>query len=83
RLLSNEPDDGELARVLPAARARVGDVSRVARTIRRAATAGLGAAHAADVLALNAGVEREVAALDTGVETLVALAADQPAAWTA
>jgi hypothetical protein len=77
-LLANEPDAREVARVLPAARARVDDVGRVARTIRRAAAAGLGAEHTAGVRMLSADVEREVAALALGVETLVALAADRP-----
>ncbi len=77
QLLANEPDAREVARVLPAARARVDDVGHVARTIRRAAAAGLGAEHAAGVRLLGAEVEREVAALALGVETLVALAADR------
>ena len=47
RLLAREPDPAELARVLPAARARVADVARVGLTIRRAASAGLGADTAA------------------------------------
>jgi hypothetical protein len=75
RLLAGEPDRAELARVLPAARARVADVSRVALAIRRAASAGLGAATAAELLPLQAEVEREVLALDVGVDRLLALAA--------
>ena len=82
-LLSNEPDAREVARVLPAARARVDDVGHVARTIRRAAAAGLGAEHAAGVRVLGADVEREVTALAKGIETLVALAADRPIARSA
>jgi len=83
QLLANEPDAREVARVLPAARAGVDDVGRVARTIRRAAAAGLGAEHTAGVRMLSADVEREVAALALGVETLVALAADRPVARSA
>ena len=64
----------ELARVLPAARARVADVTRVALTIRRAASAGLGADTAAELAPLEAEVEREVRALDAGVDRLLALA---------
>jgi hypothetical protein len=75
RLLANEPDPAEVARVLPAARARVGDVSRVGRTIRRTASAGLGAQSAADVRALSADVEREVTALAAGVQRLLTTAA--------
>jgi hypothetical protein len=75
RLLAAEPDRDELARVLPAARARVADVSRVALAIRRAATAGLGAETAAELAPLQAEVEREVLALDAGVDRLLALAA--------
>jgi hypothetical protein len=75
RLLAGEPDPAELARVLPAARARVADVTRVALTIRRAASAGLGAATAAELAPLEAEVEREVLALDAGVDRLLALAA--------
>jgi len=75
RLLANEPDRAEVARVLPAARARVGDVTRVARTIRRAATAGLGVQSDADVRALGADVEREVTALSAGVQRLLTSAA--------
>ena len=70
-----EPDPAELARVLPAARARVVDVTRVALTIRRAASAGLGAETAAEIAPLQAQVEREVLALDAGVDRLLALAA--------
>jgi hypothetical protein len=75
RLLAHEPDQAELARVLPAARARVADVSRVALTIRRAASAGLGAETAAEIAPLQAEVAREVHALDAGVDRLLALAA--------
>jgi hypothetical protein len=74
RLLAAEPDQAELARVLPAARARVSDVTRVALTIRRAASAGLGAETAAGIAPLAAEVEREVLALDAGVDRLLALA---------
>ena len=74
RLLAREPDLAELARVLPAARARVAEVSRVALTIRRAASAGLGAETAAELAPLEAQVEREVRALDAGVDRLLALA---------
>lgn len=75
RLLAAEPDPAELARVLPAARARVADVTRVALAIRRAASAGLGAETAAEIAPLQAEVEREVLALDAGVDRLLALAA--------
>jgi len=74
RLLAAEPDPAELARVLPAARARVADVTRVALAIRRAASAGLGAETAAEIAPLQAEVEREVLALDAGVDRLLALA---------
>jgi hypothetical protein len=74
RLLAHEPDQAELARVLPAARARVADVTRVALTIRRAASAGLGADTAAELAPLEAEVAREVRALDAGVDRLLALA---------
>ena len=74
RLLAGEPDQAELARVLPAARARVADVSRVALTIRRAASAGLGADTAAEIAPLEAEVAREVHALGGGVDRLLALA---------
>jgi hypothetical protein len=74
RLLAGEPDQAEVARVLPAARARVAEVRRVALTIRRAASAGLGAATAAEIAPLEAEVEREVLALDAGVDRLLALA---------
>jgi hypothetical protein len=74
RLLAREPDQAELARVLPAARARVTDVTRVALTIRRAASAGLGAGTAAELAPLEAEVAREVLALDAGVDRLLALA---------
>jgi hypothetical protein len=60
--------------VLPAARARVADVARVALAIRRAASAGLGAETAAEITPLEAEVEREVLALDAGVDRLLALA---------
>jgi hypothetical protein len=75
RLLAGEPDQAELARLLPAASARVADVTRVARGIRRAASAGLGAATAVELRPLQVEVEREVAALDAGVDRLLALAA--------
>jgi hypothetical protein len=75
RLLAGEPDRAELARILPAASARVADVSRVALSIRRAATAGLGADTAAELAPLQAEVAREVQALDAGVDRLLALAA--------
>src|SRR5215216_992970 len=68
RLLAGEPDRAELARVLPAASARVADVSRVALTILRAATA-------AELAPLQAEVAREVQALDAGLDRLLALAA--------
>ena len=74
RLLAGEPDRAELARVLPAATARVADVSRVALTIRRAASAGLGAETAAELVPLQAEVAREVQALDAGLDRLLALA---------
>jgi len=74
RLLAAEPDPAELARVLPAAGARVADVTRVALAIRRAASAGLGAETAAEIAPLQAEVEREVLALDAGVDRLLALA---------
>jgi hypothetical protein len=77
-LLASEPDMAEVARVLPAAHARVADVRRVARTIRRAAGAGLGVAGAASVRALGADVEREVAALDAGVQLLLTMTTDDP-----
>jgi HAMP domain-containing protein len=72
RLLAGEPDPAELARVLPAAGARVAEVTLVARSIRRAASAGLGAETAAELAPLQAEVEREVAALDAGVDRLLA-----------
>jgi hypothetical protein len=75
RLLAGEPDPAELARVLPAARARVADATRVARTIRRASSAALAAEAAAVIAPLQAEVEREVAALDAGIDRLLALAA--------
>jgi hypothetical protein len=75
RLLAGEPDPAEVARVLPAARARVADATRVARTIRRASSAALGAEAAAGIAPLQAEVVREVAALDAGIDRLLALAA--------
>jgi hypothetical protein len=75
RLLAGEPEPAELARVLPAARARVAEVTRVARTIRRASSAALGAGTTAEIAPLQAEVEREVAALDAGIHRLLALAA--------
>jgi hypothetical protein len=75
RLLAVEPEPAELARVLPAARARVAEVTRVARTIRRASSAALGAGTTAELAPLQAEVEREVAALDAGIHRLLALAA--------
>jgi hypothetical protein len=75
RLLAGEPDPAELARVLPAAGARVGDATRVARTIRRAASAALAAETATGIGPLQAEVEREVAALDAGIDRLLVLAA--------
>src|SRR4029453_5516453 len=74
RLLAGEPDRAELARVLPAATARVADVSRVALTIRRAAPAGLGADTAAEPAPPHAERAREVQALDAGVDRLLAMA---------
>jgi hypothetical protein len=85
RLLAGEPEPAELARVLPAARARVDEVTQVARTIRRASSAALGAGTAAEVAPLQAEVEREVAALDAGIHRLLALAAGgapSPAGYT-
>jgi hypothetical protein len=73
RLLFGEPEAAELARVLPAARARVAEVTRVARTMRRASSAALGAGTAAEIAPLQ--VEVEVAALDAGIHRLLALAA--------
>jgi hypothetical protein len=73
-LLGGEPDPRELARMLPPARARVGDVARVARSIRRAATAGLDAGRAGELRQLNADVDQEIAALASGIETLLDLA---------
>jgi hypothetical protein len=78
-LLGAEPDPSELARMLPPARARVADVAGVARSIRRAAAAGLDAGRA-DLRELNADVEREMAALAGGVEALLELAAGRDAA---
>lgn len=74
RLLASEPEQREVARRLPAARERVDDVTRAARAIRRAASAGLGAQSAADLRSLSADVEREVAAVAAGVQRLVATA---------
>jgi hypothetical protein len=73
-LLSGEPDPRELARMLPPARARVDDVARVARSIRRAAAAGLDAGRAGELRQLNADVDQEIAALASGIETLLELA---------
>jgi hypothetical protein len=73
-LLGGEPDPRELARMLPPARARVGDVARVARSIRRAAAAGLDAGRAGELRQLNADVDQEIAALASGIETLLELA---------
>jgi hypothetical protein len=73
-LLGGEPDPRELARMLPPARARVGDVARVARSIRRAAAAGLDADRADQLRQLNADVDQEIAALASGIETLIELA---------
>ena len=73
--LGGEPEAAELARVLPAARARVAEVTRVARTMRRASSAALGAGTAAEIAPLQVEVEREVAALDAGIHRLLALAA--------
>ena len=74
RLLANEPDVREVARVLPAARERVGDLTRAARAIRRAAGGGLGVQTAAEMRELSADVEREVAAVAAGVQRLVVTA---------
>lgn len=74
RLLACEPDPREVVRLLPAARERVDDVTRAARTIRRAASAGLGAQSAAELRALSADVEREVAAVAAGVQRLLTTA---------
>ncbi|HZD37564.1 MAG TPA: hypothetical protein VE664_02865 [Actinomycetes bacterium] len=71
RLLASEPDGREVARLLPAARERVDDVTRAARGIRRAASAGLGAQSGADLRALTTDVEREVAAVAAGVQRLL------------
>jgi hypothetical protein len=73
-LLGGEPDPRELARMLPPARARVDDVARVARSIRRAAAAGLDAGRAGELRQLNADVDQEIAALASGIETLLELA---------
>jgi hypothetical protein len=85
-LLGGEPDPRELARMLPPARARVDDVARVARSIRRAAAAGLDAGRAGELRQLNADVDQEIAALASGVETLLELASGRdvgaPAAAT-
>jgi hypothetical protein len=72
-LLGVEPDPRELTRMLPSARARVDDVARVARSIRRAAAAGLDAGRA-DLRQLSADVEREMAALAGGMEAMLELA---------
>src|SRR6266516_437817 len=74
RLLAAEPDQREVARLLPAAGERVDDVTRAARAIRRAASAGLGAQSAADLRALSADVEREVSAVAAGVQRLLTTA---------
>jgi hypothetical protein len=74
RLMAGEPDQREIARLLPAAQQRVGEVTRAARAIRRAASAGLGAQSAADLRALSAEVEREVAAVAAGVQRLLTTA---------
>lgn len=74
RLLAGEPDQREVAHLLPAARERVGDVIRAARGIRRAASAGLGAQSSADLRTLSADVEREVAAVAAGVQRLLTTA---------
>ena len=85
-LLGGEPDPRELARMLPPARARVDDVARVARSIRRAAAAGLDAGRAGELRQLNADVDQEIAALASGIETLLELASGRdggaPAAAT-
>jgi hypothetical protein len=85
-LLGGEPDPRELARMLHPARARVDDVARVARSIRRAAAAGLDAGRAGELRQLNADVEQEIAALASGIETLLELASGRdggaPAAAT-
>jgi hypothetical protein len=73
-LLGGEPDPRELARMLPPARARVDDVARVARSIRRAAAAGLDAGRAGELRQLNTDVDQEIAALASGIETLLELA---------
>ena len=78
-LLGGEPDPRELARMLPSTRARVADVARVARSIRRAAAAGLDAGRA-DLRQLNADVEQEIAALTDGMETLLELASGRGSA---
>ena len=72
-LLGVEPDPRELARMLPPARARVDDLARVARSIRRAAAAGLDAGRP-DLRQLSADVELEMAALAGGMEALLELA---------
>jgi hypothetical protein len=73
-LLGGEPDPRELARMLPPARARVGDVARAARSIRRAAAAGLDAGRADELRQLNADVDQEIAALASGIEAMLELA---------
>lgn len=80
RILAREPDERELARLLPAARGRVEHVERVALTMRRAAGGGLGAHTEAQVRALSATVEHEVSALSAGVDALLDLVAADPAA---
>ncbi len=78
-LLGGEPDPRELTRMLPSARARVADFARVARSIRRAAAAGLDAGRV-DLRQLNADVEQEMAALAGGIETLLELASGRGSA---
>jgi hypothetical protein len=73
-LLAGEPDPGELTRMLPAVRSRVADVARVARSIRRAAAAGLDASRTGDLRQLNDDVNQEMAALAGGIQTLLELA---------
>jgi hypothetical protein len=81
RLLAGEPDQREVARLLPAARERVDDVTRAARTIRRAASSCLGAHSTAEVRALTVDVEHEVTAVAAGVQRLLTSAsAEEPLA---
>jgi hypothetical protein len=81
RLLAGEPDQREVARLLPAAAERVDDVTRAARSIRRAAGACLGADSTAEVRDLTTDVEREVTAVAAGVQHLLtATSAEQPLA---